>query len=87
MDNLVVIGLLVFWFALVVIPIARILRRTGFIQWLALIALLPLVNLIGLWTFAFSEWRTDTAPDPRQGDEWSSADNEAFKKALAEKNL
>jgi hypothetical protein len=62
MDNLVVIGLLVSWFALIVIPIARILRRAGFNQWLALIALLPLVNLIGLWTFAFVEWRTDTAP-------------------------
>jgi hypothetical protein len=31
------------------VPIARILYRLGFSPWLAILALLPLGNLIGLW--------------------------------------
>ncbi len=44
------------WVVLVVVPIVRILRRLGFNEWLAVIALIPLGNLFGLWAIAFSEW-------------------------------
>jgi len=47
---------------LVGIPVRQILLRTGFSPWWALISVVPLVNLIALWVFAFSSW-------PRQSSE------------------
>ncbi|MHA6891576.1 hypothetical protein [Ralstonia pseudosolanacearum] len=38
------------------IPVRQVLLRTGFSQWWTLLVLLPLVNLIALWIFAFSTW-------------------------------
>ncbi|WP_426394134.1 hypothetical protein ACN9M1_10430 [Ralstonia sp. R-29] len=38
------------------IPVRQILLRTGFSQWWALLVVVPLVNLIALWIFAFSTW-------------------------------
>ena len=51
--------MLAFWAAVILIPVVRILDRTGFSKWLAVIAIIPLVNLIGLWAFAFMRWPTD----------------------------
>lgn len=42
-------------------PIGRILGRIGFSSLWALVALLPLLNLIALWVLAFAEW-----PDRRR---------------------
>ena len=39
-------------------PIASILHRTGRSRWWTLVAFIPLLNLIGLWVFAFSRWPT-----------------------------
>ena len=39
-----------------VVPSAVILRKAGFSGWLALIAFVPLVNLVALWVFAFVKW-------------------------------
>lgn len=36
--------------------IARILSKAGFSGWFALISLLPIVNIIALWVFAFIPW-------------------------------
>lgn len=44
------------------IPVRQIMLRTGFSQWWALLVLVPVVNLIALWIFAFSSW-------PRQASE------------------
>lgn len=41
---------------LYVYPIGRILRRIGLSPYWALIALVPLVNLFGLWVLAFNAW-------------------------------
>ena len=41
---------------LVGVPVASILHRAGRSRWWTLIAFIPLLNLIGLWTFAFSRW-------------------------------
>jgi hypothetical protein len=41
---------------LVGVPIARVIHRSGHSRWWAIIAFLPLLNLIGLWVFAFVRW-------------------------------
>jgi len=45
---------------LVCFPVARILRRLGFSGW-ALVWIVPLVNLIALWVFAYRPWPRDAA--------------------------
>ena len=42
--------------ALVMIPMWRIVQRAGFSPWWALLVLVPVVNLIALWQFAFGRW-------------------------------
>jgi uncharacterized membrane protein YhaH (DUF805 family) len=39
-----------------VIPIAKILQRTGFSTWWMLLMFVPLINIVGLWLFAFGKW-------------------------------
>ena len=41
---------------LVAVPAANILHRAGRSRWWTIIAFVPLLNLIGLWVFAFSRW-------------------------------
>jgi hypothetical protein len=38
------------------IPIARILNRAGRSRWWTIVAFVPLLNLVGLWVFAFMRW-------------------------------
>jgi hypothetical protein len=38
------------------VPIARILRRAGRSRWWVILAFVPLLNLLGLWLFAFARW-------------------------------
>jgi hypothetical protein len=40
------------------VPVASILHRAGRSRWWTLIVFIPLLNLIGLWVFAFSRWPT-----------------------------
>ena len=42
--------------ALVGIPVANVLHRAGRSRWWIILALIPLLNLIGLWVFAFTRW-------------------------------
>jgi hypothetical protein len=37
-------------------PIARIRSRAGFSPWFSLIILLPIVNVIAPWFFAYAKW-------------------------------
>ncbi len=58
------------WLALVVLFLwlyGRILMRAGFSGWWALLALIPVVNLVMLWIFAFIDW--PALPPPRDGAE------------------
>ena len=49
---------------LFLIPVARILRRTGHTRWWCLIAWIPLVNLVALWILAYVRWpAVDKAPN------------------------
>jgi hypothetical protein len=41
---------------IVVIPISRIVKRTGHSAWWSLLVFVPLANFIGLWMLAFSQW-------------------------------
>jgi hypothetical protein len=38
------------------VPIAQILHRAGHSRWWTILAFVPLLNLIGLWVFAFARW-------------------------------
>lgn len=40
----------------VVVPVWRILVRMGFPGWLALLFLVPLVDLLLIWIVAFADW-------------------------------
>lgn len=48
------------WFlfvaVLVVVPVGRILGRLGISPFWALLALVPIANLVGLWALAFTPW-------------------------------
>jgi hypothetical protein len=61
---------------LVGIPVGSILHRAGRSRWWLLVAFIPLINLIGLWVFAFSRWPTTTVHRPSHarlasvGDPW-----------------
>jgi hypothetical protein len=82
MQVLVGLALMVASVAFIAILIARVLRRTGFSPWLAFVAIVPVFNVVCLWVFAFSDWPSEVV-NPRERDKWSPAENEAFKKALA----
>jgi len=41
---------------LITVPVARILRRVGFSGWWCVMALIPVLNMVGLWVFAFIRW-------------------------------
>jgi hypothetical protein len=47
--------------AAVLYPIGKILARVGLSPFWSILALIPFVNLIALWVFAFSEWPGDSA--------------------------
>jgi hypothetical protein len=49
------IGLAVFCVASLV-PAARILRRAGLSLWWSIFLVIPLVNVMALWMFAYSRW-------------------------------
>jgi uncharacterized membrane protein YhaH (DUF805 family) len=53
MHILIILLLLTF-----LIPIFRIIRRTGHSGWWCLLAFVPLLNWIGLWILAYTKWPT-----------------------------
>lgn len=42
--------------AVIVYPVGRLLRRLGLSPYWSVIALIPMVNVVGLWVLAMSEW-------------------------------
>ena len=46
----VLLIILLFW------PYAKILSRAGYSPWLVLILLVPIVNVIAIWLFAYANW-------------------------------
>ena len=45
--------------ALVIVPLWRICTRAGFSGWWSLLVVVPLLNLIMLWVFAYAKWPRD----------------------------
>lgn len=48
------------WFIVMIVvviyPVGRILSRIGFSPLWSIVIFIPLVNLIALWIFAFTDW-------------------------------
>mgnify|MGYP005854129737 CR=1 FL=1 len=42
--------------AILVLVFGPVVKKAGFSRWWSLILLLPLINLIMIWVFAFMEW-------------------------------
>jgi len=53
--------------AVLLVPVARILRRAGFSPWWCILAVIPLLGLIGLWVFAFVPWPSIPESARREG--------------------
>ena len=49
---------------LVVYPTGRVLSRIGFSGWWALLAFIPIVNVIALWVVAFGDWPGEKRSNP-----------------------
>jgi uncharacterized membrane protein YhaH (DUF805 family) len=45
--------------AIAVVPVVKILRKAGFNGWWSILYLIPLVNLVALYLFAFTEWPSE----------------------------
>jgi hypothetical protein len=46
-------------FLIVLWPAARICTRLGLARWLAILSILPVVNLFLLWYVAYAQWPID----------------------------
>jgi hypothetical protein len=75
------LGIVVAAVAMTVVPVAEILRRTGFSRSLALISLIPVVNVVALWMFAFGKWPSSEHPQEQQQN-WSEAEKEKFRELM-----
>lgn len=51
--NLIVVIVLLI---VVLVPVIKILHRTGHSGWWVLLWFVPIVNLIALWIFAYGRW-------------------------------
>ena len=52
-----------FFLALYIIPLWQIVKKAGFHPALSLLILVPVVNIVMLYVFAFSRWRVVPAPE------------------------
>ena len=48
--------ILLFYIAIIVVPFWRIASKAGYSGAWSLVAIIPLVNIIFLWVFAFANW-------------------------------
>lgn len=51
-----------FWIVIILFPIVRILKRTGHAPLWSVLFVIPLVNVVALWVFAFKRWPIDNKP-------------------------
>jgi hypothetical protein len=49
-----------FWLTIILVPFGKLLKRTGHSAAWCLVFIIPFVNLIALWVFAFKRWPTNT---------------------------
>lgn len=48
--------IVIFWCAIFIVPAWRIVAKAGFPGALSLLMIVPLLNIILLWVFAFMKW-------------------------------
>lgn len=48
-----------------IIPIAKIRQRAGYSTWWVLLMFVPIINIVGIWIFAFGKWRNDETRNAR----------------------
>lgn len=53
--------IVLFWIGVILLPGWRIARKAGFHGAWSLVLLVPLVNLVSLWVFAFVRWPSEKA--------------------------
>ncbi|GHB27990.1 hypothetical protein GCM10007094_15550 [Pseudovibrio japonicus] len=53
------LAVMILWIIIVVIPVSKILHRIGFSRIWAILAFIPLINLVFLWILAYIEWPVD----------------------------
>ena len=53
-----------FWVVIILIPIFKVLKRTGHAPVWSILFVIPLVNVAALWVFAFKSWPIDRRPSP-----------------------
>jgi hypothetical protein len=51
--------IIAFWCAIFVVPAWRIASRAGFPGALSLLLIIPVVNIVLLWVFAFVKWPSE----------------------------
>jgi hypothetical protein len=56
MPELIVVVAVSFSLLTVAWPTARICRRVGFSPWLGVLAIVPIANIVLLWSLALAEW-------------------------------
>jgi uncharacterized membrane protein YhaH (DUF805 family) len=59
---------LAFTLAVFVVPTVMILRKAGYSGWWCLLGFVPIVNIVMLWVFAFSEWPSLRRPQAYAAD-------------------
>ncbi len=45
-----------FYISVIVVPVSKIVQKAGYSGWWSACAIIPLLNLVMLWVFAFSKW-------------------------------
>ncbi|HEX6842022.1 MAG TPA: hypothetical protein VF113_10840 [Stellaceae bacterium] len=60
-------GIFIILSFLILSPIIKILRRTGYSEWWALLFYVPLVNIVALWLFAYGRWPKAGGSSSRPG--------------------
>ncbi len=55
-SELIIILVILFICSIPVWFIGKILAKAGFSGWIALVTLVPVINIVALWVFAFIPW-------------------------------
>ena len=60
-------GIFIILSFLVLSPTIKILRRTGYSEWWALLLYVPIFNIVALWLFAYGRWPKAGGSSSRKG--------------------
>lgn len=60
-------GIFIILSFLVLSPTIKILRRTGYSEWWALLLYVPIFNIVALWLFAYGRWPKAGGSSSRPG--------------------